>query len=117
MVERIGASGWRVGVSGDGVLFSLGVRTPEGREVEVVLGTVDSSALLADLLADVAEVHRALPPRTFAPGSGPDHPRARPVRPLAARIEPGGILALDFGGTVLRVAVDPGELRAMLDRA
>jgi hypothetical protein len=119
MIKRYGATAWRVGVSGDGRLFSLGVRTERGREVEVVLGTADASALVADLLADLAAAYRALPPAGFGPGAGADHPRSRPSRQLGVEIrtiDGAPALVADFGGAVVKIAIDPEALRAQLDR-
>ncbi len=119
MSKRYGATAWRVGVSGDGRLFSLGVRTERGREVEVMLGAADASPLLADLLADMADTYRRLPPAGFGPGAGADHPRSRPVRPLAVElrtIDGAPALVADFGGAVVKIAIDPSALRAQLER-
>ncbi|MBZ6078766.1 hypothetical protein [Microvirga puerhi] len=114
MVKRIGSMAWRVEVGADGQLFALGVRTDTGREYEVLLGTADSTPILSDLLNEIARVHRGLPPRVFAPDAGPHHPRSVPLQPLATRIEDHGgqpVLALDFGGTILKVQIDPAALQ------
>jgi hypothetical protein len=119
VVKRIGSTAWRVTVSGDGDLFSLGVRGELGREYEIMLGTVDSTPILTELLSDMAEAHRARPPRAFAPGTGPLHPKSRTLRPLRTRVERREgrtCLVLDFGGTVLTVEVDPDALKQDLDR-
>ncbi|MCB8823260.1 hypothetical protein [Microvirga rosea] len=114
MVKRIGSMAWRVEVGADGQLFSLGVRADTGREYEVLLGTVDSTPIVSDLLGEMARVHRALPPRVFAEGAGPHHPRSVPLQPLATRIEDHRgqpVLTLDFGGTVLKIQIDPASLQ------
>src|SRR5687768_1905829 len=117
MVKRIGSAAWRVEVAEDGKVFSLGVRSEAGLQYEVLLGSVDSTPIVTDLLSDMARVHRALPPRRFAPGSGPDHPHSVPLRPLDMRIERHDglpVLLLDFGGTLLKVEIDPEALRRSL---
>ena len=117
MVKRIGSTAWRVEVAADGRIFSLAVRTEAGREYEVLLGSVDSTPILTDLLSEMARVHQFLPPQTFASGAGPNHPKSVPLKPLATRIEAvdgAPVLALDFGGTVLKIAVDPVELQERL---
>lgn len=114
MVKRIGSMAWRVDVARDGQLFSLSVRNDAGREYEVLLGTVDSTPILTDLLSEMSRVHQDLPPRSFKAGDGPLHPKSVPLRPLNARITPQDgvpILTLDFGGTVLKVQVDPDALQ------
>lgn len=119
MVKRIGSMAWRVDVAADGQLFSLSVRTDAGREYEVLLGTVDSTPILSDLLNEMARVHRTLPPRVFAEGAGPNHPRSVPLQPLSTRIEEQAgkpVLALDFGGTILKVQIDPAVLQQELAR-
>ncbi|MBM6594445.1 hypothetical protein [Microvirga pudoricolor] len=118
MVKRIGSTAWRVQVSGDGEIFSLGVRADTGREYDVLLGTVDSSPIITDLLSEIARVHRDKPPRTFKEGAGPLHPRSVPLKPLSTRIDTTGetpLLILDFGGAVLKVAIDPAELQQALE--
>jgi hypothetical protein len=120
LVKRIGSAAWRVEVAKDGRVFSLAVRSDAGREYEILLGTVDSTPIVTDLLSEVANVHRSLPPRTFAGGAGPNHPKSLPLRPLATRVERhenAPVLVLDFGGTVLKVAIDPEELRQRLAEA
>ena len=117
MVKRIGSTAWRVEVAADGRIFSLAVRTDAGREYEVLLGTVDSTPIITDLLSEVARVHRSLPPRTFDAGAGPNHPKSVPLRPLETRVESHAgtpVLALDFGGTILKIAIDPATLRQQL---
>ena len=119
LVKRIGSTAWRVEVSDDGRLFSLGVRTEVGREYEVMLGTVDSTPILSDLLSEMTRVHRTLPPRTFEPGAGPHHPKSQPLHPMSSRVEHHNgvpIIVHDFGGTVLKVRIDPEELRQSLLR-
>ncbi|QFU16746.1 hypothetical protein [Microvirga thermotolerans] len=119
MVKRIGSMAWRVEVSADGKLFALGVRADTGREYEVLLGTADSTPILTDLLNEMARVHRSLPPRTFAEGAGPNHPRSLPLQPLATRVEEHEgrpVLVHDFGGTVLKVSIDPDGLGRDLAR-
>jgi hexokinase len=40
-----------------------------------------------------------------------------PLQPLSTRIEHGGegpVLILDFGGTILKVAIDPAQLQQAL---
>jgi hypothetical protein len=120
LVKRIGSVAWRVEVGRDGKVFSLAVRNDAGREYEILLGTVDSTPIVTDLLSEVARVHGSLPPRTFAEGAGPNHPKSIPLRPLATRVErheDTPVLVLDFGGTVLKIAIDPEELRQRLSEA
>ena len=117
MVKRIGSTAWRVQVSDDGAIVALGVRTDKGREYEVLLGTVDSTPIVTDLLNEMVRTHQGKPPRTFAPDAGPNHAKSGPVQPLSTRIEQGGerpVLVLDFGGTVLKVAIDPAQLQQAL---
>ncbi|WP_112663004.1 hypothetical protein [Microvirga flavescens] len=117
MVKRIGSTAWRVEVSNDGNIFALGVRTELGREYEVLLGTVDSTPLLSDLLNGIARTHKALPPKQFSEGAGPNHFKSVPLTPLETRVEAVDgkpVLALDFGGAVLKVAIDPAELQNAL---
>ncbi len=120
MVKKIASSGWRVGVSDDGKVFSFGVRADSGLEYETFFVSADSSPIVTQLLKRMVEVHAALPPRDFHEGSGPTHPLSVPVRPLATRVTPdgeGAVLELDFGGTVLKVSVDPAMLMARLAAA
>ncbi|MEE1610364.1 hypothetical protein [Microvirga sp. CF3016] len=117
MVKRIGSQAWRVQVSDDGAIVALGIRADTGREYEVLLGTVDSTPIVTDLLNEMVRTHRDKPPRTFAADAGPNHAKSVPVQPLSTRIEQGGdkpVLVLDFGGTVLKVAIDPAQLRQAL---
>jgi hypothetical protein len=120
LVERIGSAAWRVEVAKDGRVFSLAVRSDKGREYEILLGTVDSTPIITDLLSEVARVHHSLPPQTFADGAGPNHPKSIPLRPIETRVERhegSPVLAVDFGGTVLKIAIDPDELRQRLSDA
>jgi hypothetical protein len=117
LVKRIGSQAWRVQVSDDGAIVALGIRADTGREYEVLLGTVDSTPLVTDLLNEMVRTHRDKPPRTFAADAGPNHVKSVPVQPLSTRIEQGGdrpVLVLDFGGTVLKVAIDPAQLQQAL---
>ena len=117
MVKRIGSTAWRVQVSDDGAIIALGVRTDRGREYEVLLGTVDSTPIVTDLLNEMERTHRGKPPRVFSGDAGPNHARSVPVQPLSTRIEQSGdkpVLVLDFGGTVLKVAIDPIQLQQAL---
>ncbi len=117
MVKRIGSKAWRVQVSDDGAIVALGIRTDTGREYEVLLGTVDSTPIVTDLLNEMVRTHQGKPPRTFAPDAGPNHPKSVPVQPLNTRVDHDGekpVLVLDFGGTVLKVAVDPSQLQQAL---
>ncbi|KAB0265350.1 hypothetical protein [Microvirga brassicacearum] len=114
LVKRIGSKAWRVTVAEDGRVFSLAIRTEAGLEYEVLLGTVDSTPILTDLLSEVARVYAALPPPAFSESAGPNHPKSVPLRPLGTRVERhdgAPVLALDFGGTVLKIAIDPMELQ------
>ena len=82
-----------------------------------LLGLTVPSGSDVGLMGPISDAHKGKPPRTFAAGAGPDHPRSVPVRPLSTRVEQGGegpVLVLDFGGTVLKVAVDPAELQKAL---
>ncbi|MGO4704411.1 hypothetical protein AB4072_01370 [Microvirga sp. 2MCAF38] len=117
MVKRIGSTAWRVEVSKDGKIFALGVRTEAGLEYEVLLGTADSTPILSDLLSEIARTHKDLPPVEFKDGAGPNHPKSVPLNPLSTRIESvagNPVLVLDFGGTVLKVAMDPTDLQRAL---
>jgi|UPI000563944E hypothetical protein len=117
LVKRIGSTAWRVRVSDDGAIVALGVRADTGREYEVLLGTVDSTPIVTDLLNEMVRTHQGKPPRTFSAGAGPNHAKSVPVQPLSTRVEQGGekpVLILDFGGTVLKVAIDPAQLRQAL---
>jgi hypothetical protein len=117
LVKRIGSTAWRVQVSDDGALVALGIRADTGREYEVLLGTVDSTPIVTDLLNEMVRTHRGKPPRTFAGDAGPNHVRSVPLQPLSTRIEHGGegpVLILDFGGTILKVAIDPAQLQQAL---
>jgi hypothetical protein len=114
LVKRIGSTAWRVQVSDDGAIVALGIRADTGREYEVLLGTVDSTPLVTDLLNEMVRTHQGRPPRTFAAGAGPNHSKSVPVQPLSTRVDhtgDGPVLVLDFGGTVLKVAIDPAELQ------
>jgi hypothetical protein len=117
LVKRIGSTAWRVQVSDDGAIIALGVRADTGREYEVLLGTVDSTPIVTDLLNEMVRTHRGKPPKAFAGDAGPNHARSVPVQPLSTRIEQSGdkpVLILDFGGTVLKVAIDPVKLQQAL---
>lgn len=117
MAKRIGSKAWRVQVSDDGEIVALGIRADTGRDYEILLGTVDSTPIVTDLLNEMVRTHANKPSRAFSPDAGPNHARSVPVRPLGTRIERTGdtaVLVLDFGGTVLKVAVDPGELQQAL---
>jgi hypothetical protein len=117
LVKRIGSTAWRVQVSDDGEIVALGVRADTGREYEVLLGTVDSTPIVTDLLNEMVRTHRGKPPRTFSGDAGPNHARSVPVQPLSTRIEQSGdkpVLVLDFGGTVLKVMIDPAQLQQTL---
>jgi hypothetical protein len=114
VVKRIGSMAWRTEVAANGDLFSLSVRADTGREYEILLGTVDSTPILSDLLSEMARVHGSLPPRTFQEGAGPRHPKSRPLQPLHTTIQSHDgvpVMVLDFGGTVLKVRIDPAELQ------
>jgi hypothetical protein len=114
LVKRIGSKAWRVQVSDDGTIVALGIRADMGKEYEVLLSAVDSTPLVTDLLSEMVRTHRDKPPRTFAADAGPNHAKSVPVQPLSTRIDRSGerpVLILDFGGTVLKVAVDPDQLR------
>jgi hypothetical protein len=117
LVKRIGSKAWRVQVSDDGAIVALGIRTDTGREYELLLGTVDSTPIVTDLLNEMARTHQGKAPRTFAPDAGPNHPKSVPVQPLSTRIDHDGekpVLVLDFGGTVLKVAINAAELQQAL---
>jgi hypothetical protein len=117
LVKRIGSKAWRVQVSDDGAIVAVGIRTETDREYEVLLSTVDSTPLVTDLLAEMVRTHQGKPPRAFAANAGPNHFKSVPVQPLSTRIEHGGerpVLVLDFGGTVLKVAIDPAQLQREL---
>jgi hypothetical protein len=117
LVKRIGSQAWRVQVSDDGVIVALGVRSDTGKEYEVLLGAVDSTPIVTDLLNEMVRTHQGKPSRSFAGDAGPNHPKSMPVQPLSTRVErtdQGTILVLDFGGTVLKVLVDPGQLQQAL---
>jgi len=117
LVKRIGSKAWRVQVSDDGAIVALGIRTETGREYEVLLGTVESTPIVTDLLNEMVRTHQGKPPRSFSGDAGPNHPKSVPVQPLSTRIEhadQGAVLVLDFGGTVLKVAIDPSQLQQAL---
>jgi hypothetical protein len=117
--KRIGATAWRVDVANDGRLFSLSVRTETGREYEVLLGTVDSTPILSDLLREMVRIHQSLPQRIFDEGAGPNHPKSQPIEPLSSRIQYQDgvpVMVHDFGGTVLKVRIDPDELRKVFSQ-
>jgi len=117
LVKRIGSKAWRVQVTDDGAIVALGVRADTGREYEVLLSAVDSTPIVTDLLNEMVRTHRDKPPRAFSADAGPNHPKSVPVQPLSTRIERAGdkpVLVLDFGGTVLKVAIDPGQLQQAL---
>jgi hypothetical protein len=117
VAKRIGSTAWRIDVSSDGKLFSLSVRNEMGREYEVLLGTVDSTPILSDLLSEMARVYRSLPAQTFGEGAGPNHPKSQPLKPLSTRIQHHDgvpVMIHDFGGTVLKVQIDPDEMRQAL---
>jgi hypothetical protein len=117
MVKRIGSTAWRIEVAADGRVFALAVRTEAGREYEVLLGTIDSTPIVTDLLSEMARVHRSLPPHRFDDGAGPNHPKSVALHPLDTRIEQhqgSPVLTLDFGGTILKIAIDPASLRQQL---
>jgi hypothetical protein len=113
LVKRIGSKAWRVQVANDGAIVALGIRTDTGDEYEILLSTVDTTPLLTDLLGDMVRTHQDKPPRTFAADAGPNHAKSVPVQPLRTSIDRSGgkpVLVLDFGGTVLKVAIDPAQL-------
>jgi hypothetical protein len=117
LVKRIGSKAWRVHVANDGAIVVLGIRTDTGKEYEILLGTVDTTPILTDLLSDMVRAHQDKPPRTFAADAGPNHEKSVPVQPLRTSIDQSGekpVLVLDFGGTVLKVAIDPAQLRQAL---
>jgi hypothetical protein len=114
LVKRIGSKAWRVRVADDGSIVALGIRTDTGKEYEVLVSAVDSTPLVTDLLSEMVRTHRGKPPRSFAADAGPNHAKSVPVQPLSTRIDRSGerpVLVLDFGGTVLKVAIDPAQLR------
>jgi hypothetical protein len=114
LVKRIGSKAWRVQVSDDGTIVALGIRADMGKEYEVLLSAVDSTPLVTDLLSEMVRTHRDKPPRTFAADAGPNHAKSVPVQPLSTKIDRSGerpVLILDFGGTVLKVAIDPDQLQ------
>ena len=114
MVKKIGSKAWRVQASEDGTIIALGVRTDTDREYEVLLSAVDSTPIVTDLLGEMVRTHKGKPPRVFAENAGPNHFKSVPVEPLSTRIERGDgkpFLVLDFGGTVLKVAIDPAQLQ------
>lgn len=117
MIERIGSRAWRVQVANDGAIVVLGIRADTGKEYEILLSTVDSTPLVTDLLNEMVRTHQGKPPRTFTDNTGPNHAKSVPLQPLSTRIDHGGekpVLVLDFGGTVLKVAIDPAELQQAL---
>ena len=88
LVKRIGSMAWRVQVSDDGAIIALGVRTDRGREYEVLLGTVDSTPIVTDLLNEMVRTHRGKPPRIFSGDAGPNHARSVPVQPTGSVCAP-----------------------------
>ncbi|SCY32730.1 hypothetical protein [Microvirga guangxiensis] len=117
MVKRIGSKAWRVHVTNDGEIVVLGIRTETGKEYEVLFSVIDSTPILTDLLGDMVRTHKDKPPRTFSRDAGPNHSKSVPVQPLSTKIHrdgEGSVLALDFGGTVLKVRIDPAQLQQSL---
>ncbi|MBM6578931.1 hypothetical protein ILT44_01955 [Microvirga sp. BT689] len=117
LVKRIGSKAWRVQVANDGAIVVLGIRTDTGREYEILLGAVDTTPILTDLLNDMVRTHQGKPPRSFAADAGPNHAKSVPVQPLRTSVDRSGekpVLVLDFGGTVLKVAIDPAQLQQAL---
>src|SRR5215210_5474128 len=90
LVKRIGSKAWRVHVANDGAIVVLGIRTDTGKEYEVLLGTVDTTPIVTDLLNDMVRTHRDKPPRTFAADAGPNHAKSVPVQPLRTSIDHSG---------------------------
>ena len=120
MVKRIGSKAWRVQVADDGSIMALGIRADTGKEYEILLSAVDSTPIVTDLLNEMVRTHKGKPPRNFAADAGPNHAKSVPVRPLNTTIDRSGerpVLVLDFGGTVLKVAIDPDELRQDLSES
>ncbi|MBA1157592.1 hypothetical protein [Microvirga mediterraneensis] len=114
MVKKIGSKAWRVQASDDGAIIALGIRTDTDREYEILISAVDSTPILTDLLGEMVRTHKGKPPKAFAENAGPNHFKSVPVEPLSTRIERGGekpVLVLDFGGTILKVAIDPARLQ------
>jgi hypothetical protein len=114
LVKRIGSRAWRVQVADDGSIVALGIRADAGKEYEILLSAVDSTPLVTDLLNEMVRTHRGKPPRSFSADAGPNHAKSVPVQPLSTTIDHSGetpVLVLDFGGTVLKVAIDPAQLR------
>ncbi len=98
----------------------LGIRAETGSEYEILLSTVDSTPIVTDLLNEMVRTHRGKPPRTFSGTSGPNHFKSIPVQPLSTRIDHDGgkpVMVLDFGGTVLKVSIDPAELQQALSKS
>ncbi len=119
IAKRIASTGWRVGVAPDGKIFFIGVRSDAGEDYDLFFITADSTPIITELLREMVVVHAALPPRTFHEGSGPTHPLSVPLTPLRTDVSRSGdkaVLALDFGGTVLKVAIDPDALKHSLAR-
>jgi hypothetical protein len=117
LVKRIGSKAWRVQVSNDGEIVVLGVRADTGREYEVLLSTVDSTPIVTDLLNEMVRTHHGKPLRNFSGDAGPNHAKSVPLQPLSTRIDHSGekpVLVLDFGGTVLKIAIDPVQLQQAL---
>ncbi|MGO4386906.1 hypothetical protein AB4Y85_05175 [Microvirga sp. 2YAF29] len=117
MIERIGSKSWRVQVTNDGEIVVLGLRADTGREYEILLSTVDSTPIVTDLLNEMVRTHQGKPPRIFSENTGPSHTKSVPVQPLSTQIDHDGakpVLVMDFGGTVLKVAIDPAELQQAL---
>ncbi len=115
-MKQIGSKAWRVQVSDDGASVALGIRADTGKEYEVLLSTVDSTPIVTDLLNEMVRTHRGKPSRTFSAEAGPNHFKSVPVPPLSTRIDQSGerpVLVLDFGGTVLKVVIDPAQLQAL----
>jgi hypothetical protein len=117
LVERVGSKAWRVQVANDGEVVVLGIRADTGKEYEILLGTVDSTPIVTDLLNEMVRTHKGKPPRTFSADAGPNHAKSVPVEPLSTKLEHGGekpVLVLNFGGTVLKVAIDRAQLQQAL---
>ena len=119
MIERIGSKAWRVQVANDGAIVVLGICADTGREYEILFSTVDSTPLVTDLLSEMVRTHQGKPPRLFSENTGPNHTKSVPVQPLSTWIDRSGekpVLVMDFGGTVLKVAIDPADLQQALSK-
>ena len=117
MSKPLKAAGVRVDVSRGGAETTLVFRDEAGRERQIALDTSDTSVLVGILLGTLAEAFQALQASPGgAPRPSPSKQRAV-LRPLRVAVVPGQrepVLAFDFGGAVLNLALDAQVLDHLL---